>query len=207
MNKYFVYLVIFTALVALSCKSTPAPSPKTEPEPAKPPATSSETKQPSTTQPAQTTQPSASETNTSGKQPVSGQTTQQQVDNALDQIYDMHRTNLDYTQVRQYVVIYGDTLSEITRTHYENLTDVGQAGTRNGFYYPILMLASPDCGIKDPDLIFPGMNLNVPDLKRNLANPTSRQAIKDCLTKVSSVYSLKGKPEEVEGLLKLAESL
>ena len=205
MKKYFVYLVIFTTLVALSCKSTPSPSTITEPEPSKPPETT-ETTQPTTAQSA-ATQPSASSTDTQSRPQTNGPVTQQEVDNALDQIYGTHRTNLDYTQVRQYVVINGDTLSEITRMHYENLTDVGKAGTRNGFYYPILMLASPDCGIVDPDLIFPGMNLNIPDIKRNLANPTARQAIKECLKQVSSIYSLKGKPEEEEGLLKLADSL
>jgi LysM repeat protein len=105
-----------------------------------------------------------------------------------------------------YTVVLGDFLSEITRTFYGRLTDVGPAGTRNGFYYPLLMLAS-EGQIEDPDLIFPGTNLKIPDLEKNLANSTSRRAIKDALTRAVSVYRGKYLPDEADGLQRLADWL
>jgi hypothetical protein len=106
----------------------------------------------------------------------------------------------------EHTVIPGDFLSEITRTFYGNLTDVGPAGRRNGFYFPVLMLAS-DGLISDPDLIFPDMNLKIPDLVKNLANPDSRRTIKTLLAQAAVLYRSKSLPDEAEGLQKLADSL
>ena len=105
-----------------------------------------------------------------------------------------------------YTVLPGDFLSEITRRFYENLTNVGQAGTRNGFYYPLLMHAS-DGQITDPDLIFPDMKLKIPDLVKNLANPDSRRTIKTLLAQAAILYRSKSLPDEAEGLQKLADWL
>ena len=106
----------------------------------------------------------------------------------------------------EYTIVFGDFLSEITRTFYGHLTDVGPAGRRNGFYYPLLMLASED-QVKDPDLIFPGTKLKIPDLKKNLANPNSRRAIKDILIQTAIMYGNKRLADEEEGLRRLADSL
>jgi hypothetical protein len=105
-----------------------------------------------------------------------------------------------------YTVLPGDFLSEITRTFYGNLTDIGQAGKRNGFYFPVLMLAS-DGLITDPDLIYPDMKLKIPDLVKNLANPDSRRTIKNLLAQVALLYRGKSLPDEAEGLQKLADWL
>ena len=138
---------------------------------------------------------------------IEGEVTQDKVNTALEQIYDNYRGKLDMTGAKDYTVVRGDSLSQITRTNYSSLTDVGTAGAGNGFYFPILMLASESSHIVDPDLIEPGLVLKIPDLKRNLANATARKAIKDCLIDVAYVYNRKGKPAEEEGLKRLANSL
>ena len=106
----------------------------------------------------------------------------------------------------EYTIIPGDFLSEITRTFYGNLTDVGPAGRRNGFYFPVLMLAS-EGQITDPDLIFAGEKLRIPDLIKNLANPDSRRTIKNILSQVAILYRNKYLPDEADGLQRLADSL
>ena len=137
---------------------------------------------------------------------IEGEVTQEKVNEALQGIYNKYRDKLDLTGAQDYTVSRGDTLSQITRNYYGNLTDVGEAGPHNGFYFPLIMAAS-DSNIVDPDLIEPGMKMKVPDLKRNLANPTARKAIKDCLNDVAYVYRRKGVPATDEGLQRLAKSL
>ena len=137
---------------------------------------------------------------------IEGEVTQEKVNNALEQIYDHYRTKLDFTDAQDYTVASGDSLSQITRKYYGNLTDVGDAGSGNGFYFPVIMMAS-ESKIVDPDLIEPNMKLKIVDLKKNLANPASRKAIKDCLIDVAYVYNKKGVPAEEEGLKRLANSL
>ena len=137
---------------------------------------------------------------------IEGEVTQEKVDDALGQIYNTYRPSLDLSGAQNYAVVRGDSLSDITRKYYGDLKDVGDAGSRNGFYFPVIMLAS-EGKIVDPDLIEPGMQLKVPDLKKNLNNPSARKAIKDCLNDVAYVYSKKNKPAEEEGLKKLAASL
>jgi hypothetical protein len=64
-----------------------------------------------------------------------------------------------------------------------------------------------DSEIVDPDKIEPGMKLKILDLKKNLADPAARSAIKNCLKDVAYVYSKKGVTVTEEGLRKLADSL
>ena len=137
---------------------------------------------------------------------IEGEVTQAKVNEALNQIYDTYRNRLDMTDVQDYTVARGDTLSQITRKYYGGLTGIGDAGPNNGFYFPVIMMAS-DSNIVDPDLIEPGMELKIVDLKRNLDNPVSRKAIKDCLIDVAYVYNKKGVQASEDGLKKLAASL
>jgi LysM repeat protein len=137
---------------------------------------------------------------------IEGEVTQEKVNTALEQIYDTYRTKLDFTGAQDYTVKSGDSLSQITRTYYSSLTGVGEAGPSNGFYFPVIMLAS-DSNIVDPDLIEPGMKLKIVDIQKNLSNPVSKQAIKDCLNDVAYVYNKKGVTVTEEGLKKLANSL
>jgi hypothetical protein len=110
------------------------------------------------------------------------------------------------TDAQEYDVVRGDTLSEITRRYYGGLTDVGEAGTRNGFYFPVIALGS-DEDVPDPDLIEIDMEFTIVDLKRNLANPTSRQAIINSLNEAARIYDRKGDFVTAEGLRRLADSL
>jgi hypothetical protein len=137
---------------------------------------------------------------------IEGEVTQEKIDGALDQIYDTYRTQLIMDGAQDYTVASGDTLSAITRKHYGALTDVGDAGPNNGFYFPVIMMAG-DTHIVDPDKIEPGMKLKIVDIKKNLANPASRTAIKDCLNDVAYVYNKKDAAVTEEGLKKLAASL
>jgi len=137
---------------------------------------------------------------------IEGEVTQEKVNDALTQIYNTYRTKLDMSGAQDYTVVRGDTLSQITRNFYGSITGVGEAGPNNGFYFPVIMLAS-DSNIVDPDLIEPGMKMKIVDLKKNLDNPVSRKAIKDCLIDVAYVYNRKGNSATENGLIKLADSL
>jgi len=192
MKKYLFCLLILAVLLGISCSSAPA-----TPEPPPPPVTQEPTTTPASTPPA-TTQPPVS---TPPPAPPPVTTTPTPPANVM-----LSPFGLDMSDAVEYTVVYGDFLSEITRTFYGHLTDVGPAGTRNGFYYPMLLLASED-EIDDPDWIFPGMRLKIPDLKKNLANPNSRRAIKEILLETAILYGNKRLPEEEEGLRRLADSL
>jgi hypothetical protein len=146
---------------------------------------------------AATAQPAAT-----GQQPVGQPATGQQT--AISPANS--RNGLDLTDAQEYYVVRGDTISEITRRYYGGLTDVGEAGTRNGFYFPIIVLGSDEV-IMDPDLIEIDMELTIVDLKRNLANPTSRQAIINSLNDAARIYDRKGDFVTAEGLRRLADSL
>ena len=137
---------------------------------------------------------------------IEGEVTQDKVNTALGTIYDTYRPKLDLTGAKEYVVVKGDTLSQITKQFYGSLTGVGDAGPNNGYYFPVIMLASGN-KIVDPDLIEPGLKLLIPDLKKNLGIPSAHKAIKDCLIDVAYVYNKKGVAATEDGLRKLAASL
>jgi len=138
---------------------------------------------------------------------IEGEVTQEKVNVAFEHIYETYRGKLDMTGAKDYTVAKGDSLSQITRNFYGSLTDVGTAGPNNGFYFPVIMLASDNHGIVDPDLIEPGMKFKIIDLKKNLANPAARKAIKDSLIDIAYIYNKKGNKATEEGLIKLANSL
>jgi hypothetical protein len=138
---------------------------------------------------------------------ITGEVTQEKVDTELKKIYDNYYSSLDMYGCQEYTVVWGDTLSKITRRYYGKLADIGEAGYKNGFYFPILMMASPDSRIVDPDLIIPGVKLKIIDLERNLANPAAHKAIKDSIKEIAYIYQAKNKPAEETGLIKLSDSL
>jgi len=180
MKKYLICLFIFTVLFGFSCATAPdTPAPVTQTATAPPPAA---------TPPPVAAPPPVTTYVPPAPQPV------------------LDPNGLDMSGAADYTVIPGDFLSEITRTFYGNLTGIGTAGTRNGFYFPVLMLAS-DGQITDPDLIYPDMKLKIPDLIKNLANPDSRRTIKNLLAQVAILYRNRSLPDEAEGLQKLADWL
>jgi len=178
MKRYLPCLFIIAMLFVFSCATAPV-TPPVETPPTQP--------QPST--PAPTT-PSPG--------PTPGPVVTQPQVTLID--------GLDMSGAAEYTIIPGDFLSEITRTFYGNHTGVGPAGTKNGFYFPVLMLAS-NGQIEDPDLIFPDTRLRIPDLVKNLANPDSRRTIKTLLAQAAILYRNKALPDEAEGLQRLADWL
>jgi len=107
-------------------------------------------------------------------------------------------TDLDLTGAVKYRVKWGDTLVIISKRFY-----------RDGFYYPVIILASRDVVIKNPDKIWPGMVLTIPNLERNKANDNTRKAIKDCLNGFADIEKAKPRPRRglINGLKRRADAL
>jgi LysM repeat protein len=108
---------------------------------------------------------------------------QQEVDAAFDKVYETYADALIMEGAVDYTVVKGDTLTKIAGNKYQE---------SNMFYFPLIMLASKDIAISDPDLIEPGMQLKIPDLQRNLSNSGSKEKIKAYLGDVAFIYEKKG---------------
>jgi hypothetical protein len=121
----------------------------------------------------------------------------QEPEPTLETVYEQHATDLILEGATSYTVVRTDTLSKITRSSY---------GAGNGYFFPIIMLASRET-VTDPDLIEPGMNLVVPDLQRNLDDPGARERIREFLNEIADVYNRKGRAETRDRLRALASSL
>ncbi|MCL2382322.1 MAG: LysM peptidoglycan-binding domain-containing protein [Treponema sp.] len=112
---------------------------------------------------------------------------------------------LDLTGAQTYTVVAGDTLSGIARMFYGPVANAGNAGPQNGLFFPLIMAASAP--VLDPDLIFPGSVLTIPDLRRNLDSPGARQAIAENLRLTADFISGRNRVLDVQGLRSLADSL
>ncbi len=123
--------------------------------------------------------------------------TQEEVNAALEKVYDKYHSSLILTGAESYTVKSGDTLSAITRQVYPN---------DSAFYFPVIMLASNDV-VLDPDMIAPGMKLTVPDLKANLGNAAAKGNIKSFLLEIAGIYKNKGDAATEKGLKDLAATL
>jgi LysM repeat protein len=117
-------------------------------------------------------------------------------DTQYKNLYDVN-TGLDLTGAGTYTVKQGDTLSDISRRAYND-----------GFYYPIIMLASHGVVI-NPDKIQPGMELTIPDFERNKANANSRRNMKNCLNGFVYIEKTKINPNQalIDGFKKHADAL
>jgi hypothetical protein len=127
---------------------------------------------------------------------VSCKSVPKDMDEQYRNLYDAN-TGLDFTGASTYTVKPGDTLSEISRHAYND-----------GFYYPVIMLASRGVVI-NPDKIQPGMELTIPDLERNKANATSRKSMKNCLNGFATIEKNKANPNQglIDGFRKRAAEL
>ncbi|MDR1903263.1 MAG: LysM peptidoglycan-binding domain-containing protein [Treponema sp.] len=96
-----------------------------------------------------------------------------------------------------YRVVRGDTLSRIAKRYY---------GNANGYYFPLIMLASQNT-VRDPDIIVPGMDLAIPDLRKNLADPGANEQLKTFFFVLADDYEKKGKTVIQQQLLQIAQSL
>jgi hypothetical protein len=115
----------------------------------------------------------------------------------VEEIYETYSDDLILEGAKSYTVSRTDTLSRITRANY---------GGKNGYFFPIIMLASRET-VTDPDLIEPGMELTIPDLQKNLDDPEARAKIKAFLNEIAGVYDRKGQPVIRDQLRALASSL
>ena len=113
---------------------------------------------------------------------------------------------LDFAGARQHTVEEGDTLSAIARRFFGDFAAVDYAGTRNGFFFPVIITAS-DINIANPDFIEVGIVLTIPDLQRNLDSPAARRAIRYSLLDATGLYGIRDRPLEEEGIRRLADSL
>jgi LysM repeat protein len=93
-----------------------------------------------------------------------------------------------------YTVVRGDTLTKISRSKY-----------RNGFYYPLIIMASNNI-VKDQDLIRPGMRLIIPRLQANLDDPRARESMRRFFLETANITERK-RPRDAAGLRRLAGSL
>jgi len=127
---------------------------------------------------------------------VSCASAKKDMDEQYKNLYDAN-TGLDFTGAGTYTVKKGDTLSEISRHAYDD-----------GFYYPVIMLASQGVVI-NPDKIQPGMTLTIPDLEKNKANTNSRKSMKNCLNGFANIEKSKANPDKglIDGFRKRADEL
>jgi hypothetical protein len=116
----------------------------------------------------------------------------------LEVVYKNYEGALIMDGAVSYTVVKGDTLSEITAKNY---------GESNLYFFPVVMLASYETTVSDPDLIEPGMVFTIPDLQKNLNNPGARGKIKSYLADIAVVYDKKNKAEAANRLRNLAATL
>jgi hypothetical protein len=108
-------------------------------------------------------------------------------------------TDLILDGADSYTVIRGDTLSNISRRKYQN-----------GFYYPLIMMASPsawsDLGmVQDQDHIEPGMNLTIPQIQPNLDDDRARASMIRFFLETADITAHK-RPADAAGLRRLTNS-
>jgi len=127
---------------------------------------------------------------------VSCKSSPKSMDEQYKDLYDAN-TGLDLTGAGTYTVKEGDTLSDISRHAYND-----------GFYYPVIMLASRGV-VVNPDKIRPGMVLTIPDLERNKANVKSRRSMKNCLNGFAAIEKNKLNPNQglINGFKNRADEL
>ena len=129
---------------------------------------------------------------TTPPKPAAASTT---TDDAFRETYNRYKNDLILEGAEKYTVVKGDMLSRISRTKYNN-----------GFYFPVIMLASSDV-VLDHDKIEPGMVLTIPNLQRNLDDPKAHAAIKKVLVDIAKIEDNRGRPQDADGLRNLANSL
>ncbi|MCL2442478.1 MAG: LysM peptidoglycan-binding domain-containing protein [Treponema sp.] len=116
-------------------------------------------------------------------------------DETFRKVYNRYRSQLIMEGAQKYTVKSGDTLSEISRTFYDD-----------PYFYPVIMLASSDV-VLDPDKINPGMELNIPDLQANLNNPGARRAMKSVIIDCAKIEEKRNRPVVAQHLKARADKL
>ena len=93
--------------------------------------------------------------------------------------------------VKEYVVVEGDTLSEIALKFY---------GTREkAYYFPIIMAINPG-KVKHPDKLTPKTKLLIPDFELFMKHSSSKMLARPEFEKCIKIYEDEGKSGVVESL-------
>ena len=175
----FSFMLLLAALVFFSCASAPDPEPVAQaPAPVPAPAPAPTPAAPPPPPPA----PAPAQLEPAG--PIA----------------------LDLAGAQQHTVEEGDTLSAIARRFFGDFAAVDYAGTRNGFFFPVIITAS-GISITNSDFIEVGVILTIPDLQRNLDSPAARRAVRYSLLEATTLYGIRDRPLEEESLRRLADSL
>jgi hypothetical protein len=98
-----------------------------------------------------------------------------------DQEYKSYSRAVILEGAKTHKVVWTNTLTGIAKRYY---------GSANGYYFPLILLASGDVA-GDPDLIISGTALTIPDLRRNLNDPAARQQLKEYIYEIADVYSMR----------------
>jgi nucleoid-associated protein YgaU len=187
MKRKMPLVFLFWLPVAISCASNQAPAPREAPKPvtsSQPTAAATPAKPPTPTktpEPAKAPEPAA----TPNPAPAAEKTSATQ------------SATLILEGARRHRVVWGDTLSSLSKRYY---------GTANGYYFPVIMLASGGV-VSHPDVIIPGMILTIPDLQKNLADPQVRNKIKSYLKDTAATYERKRDTKTRNRLIQLSDSL
>jgi len=148
---------------------------------------------PSASAPASSSKP-ASSSEPAAASPPAAQPRQQSQQPSNVAASPSRSTDLILTGAETYTVVRGDTLSKISQSKY-----------RNGFYYPLIMMASNNV-IRDQDLIIPGMSLTIPRLQANLDDPKARESMRRFFLEIANITERK-RPRDAAGLRRLANTL
>jgi hypothetical protein len=108
---------------------------------------------------------------------------------------DVTSLNLKASQV--HTVVRGDTLSRIALRYY---------GEQGGYYFPLILFANRD-QISDPDVLRPGMKLDIPELRIDLISEAARAELKNYTLELAYWYARKGNNELRNHLINFADGL
>jgi len=126
---------------------------------------------------------------------VSCKTTKEVPDEAFKSTYDRYYDDIIIEGAKRYTVKKGDTLTSISNAFYGN-----------GYYFPLIMLASRNV-VLDHDKILPGMTLIIPNLQINLDDPKAKESVKGVITDSAAIEDSRGRRDTAAGLRNHANSL
>jgi LysM repeat protein len=100
-------------------------------------------------------------------------------------MYNRHTSGVILDGAANYTVRSGDTLTNIAGRAYQD-----------GSYYPLIMMVSGV--VLDPDLIYPGTNLVIPDLRVNMNDSSARQSINRYFLDIARIEEQRGRSGNAE---------
>ena len=138
---------------------------------------------------------SGSDSSNTGSNPGSNPASSNPGTNNLRTAQERYGSGINMEGAQRYTVVRGDTLTRIARTRYGY-----------GFYYPLIYVASRNT-VQNPDRIFPGTVLTIPNLERNLSNAEARANLKNILIELAAFEELRGNLRAAADMRNLAGGL